>query len=95
MTSIPLVFITPERQARELNRARAAAESDRAEHRRFLRIVALCYAWGVLGVALIGLSFHLTGFDRPQAALLGGILLLIGGPSWTLILSHWVETQGR
>ena len=95
MTSIPLVVIPPERQTVELDRARAAAECARAEHRRFLRIVALCYAWGILGVALIGLSFHVTGFDRPQAALLGGILLLIGGPSWTLILSHWLETQAR
>ena len=95
MAATPLIVISPERQELELARARAVAEGARKERRRFLTIVAICYTWGLLGVALIGLSFHLTGFDGPQAALLGGILLLIGGPAWTLILCHWLEMQAR
>ena len=95
MSAAPLLRISPERQAMELDRARISAASARVEQRRFLRIIALCYGWGIAGVALIGLSFHLSGFDLPQATLLVGILLLIGGPSWTLILSHWLAMQGH
>jgi len=91
MTALPLLTVSEERKQRELRRAVERAEP--LVRTRTLALMLLCGGWLLLGLALVGLSFHVTDGDRAQAALLGGLLVGNGGPSFTLILAHWLEQQ--
>jgi hypothetical protein len=94
MIAVPLIVIPEDRKARELQRATDIAEGARRERLRFVLLVALCFAWVLIGFALVGLGLHLTDPDRAQVAFLGGILVAVGAPAWTLIIHYWIQNQG-
>jgi len=90
---MPLVVISEERKECELQRALDSARSEGIDRRHLLLLMAVCTGWVALGFVLLGLGFHLTDPDRAQAAFLSGVLAGNGGPAWTLILSHWIQSQ--
>ena len=90
---MPLVVISEERKQRELQRALDIARSEGIDRRRFLFLMGICTGWVALGFLLLGLAFHLTDPDRAQTAFLSGVLVGNGGPAWTLIISHWLQSQ--
>jgi hypothetical protein len=89
MTYVPLVTIPEERSRQELRRAVQHATPSR----RFLWLALFCSAWLLLGLFLLGLSFHLANPDIAQVVFLVGILVGNGGPAWTLIIFFWLEQQ--
>lgn len=91
MTTVLLLTISEERKQQELRRVGGHAEP--VVRARTLGLALLCSGWLLLGLALVGLSFHLNDGDRAQAALLAGLLVGNGGPSFTLIFAHWLEQQ--
>jgi hypothetical protein len=81
-----------ERIAMETRRSRAIEESDRA-HRRFLaRAVLILLAWNVAGMALMGLSFHLT---EPKYARLAFELSFAVGYGGMFFSAVFIYVRGR
>jgi len=93
MTATPLLQISEERQQQEL---RHAAASDAAEKRRgwrFRLVSLMCVAWVLFGFAWLGLAFHLTDPDQARAAFLLAFLVGYGGPTWTVLIAHWLASR--
>jgi hypothetical protein len=90
---VPLLAIPERRRQYELRRAEDIARGSRRDRSRVLLLGGLCLVWWLVGVALLGLSWHLTDGDLARAALYGGLLVGNGGPWFTLVLAYWRRTN--
>jgi hypothetical protein len=74
----------------EMGRAREAAEleTERARRRELVRAAALCVAWMLLGLYLLGWSMHTTDFAYGRIAFYGGVIVGNAGIIYTLLNTH-------
>jgi hypothetical protein len=74
----------------EMGRAREAAEleTERARRRALVRAAALCVAWMLLGLYLLGWSMHTTDFAYGRIAFYGGVIVGNAGIIYTLLNTH-------
>ncbi len=74
----------------EIGRSREAAELEveRARRREFIRAGALCVAWMLLGLYLLGWSMHTTDDHYGRIAFYGGLIVGNCGIIYTLLNTH-------
>jgi len=75
----------------ELERAAAIAAGAAAYRRQTVRLVLVCIGDYVVGVAIMGLSLHITDVNLAQVLFYVGLLRALGGPMWTVLFSLWLE----
>jgi hypothetical protein len=74
----------------EMGRARVAAEleTERARRRELIRAAALCVAWMLLGLYLLGWSMHTTDYAYGRIAFYSGVIVGNTGIIYTLLNTH-------
>lgn len=74
----------------EMGRAREAAEleTDRARRRELVRAGALCVAWMLLGLYLLGWAMHTTDYTYGRIAFYSGVIVGNCGIIFTLLNTH-------
>jgi hypothetical protein len=73
-----------------MGRQREAAEreAERAVRRELVRAGALCIGWMLLGLYLVGWSFHTTDYSYGRVAFFDGVIVGNGGIMYTLLATH-------
>jgi hypothetical protein len=74
----------------EMGRARDAAELEAARGRRheLIRAGALCIAWTLLGLYLLGWSMHTTDYHYGRIAFYSGVIVGNVGIIYTLLNTY-------
>ncbi len=92
MRRVPPLLTLPEaRMQHELERAAAIAAGAAVYRRKTVRLVLVCIGDYVVGVAIMGLSLHITDVNLAQVLFYVGLLRALGGPMWTVLFSLWLE----
>jgi len=94
MVLAPLVWLSPDRVARELSRARDAELQMRHHRRRLGRVLWLCLGEEGTGYLLGMLSFRVSGHTLGMLLLQVAFFVIFAAPVFTLILWRWLEEQG-
>lgn len=76
---------TPEERAKEL--LTLERQFTREERLATARTIGACFFWLLLGLYLLGLSFHLTDMRFAYTAFWGGLLLGNGGILFSLVMA--------
>ncbi len=87
----PLLTLSEARIQDELRRATAIAADAAADRRKTVRLVLICIGDYVAGLAIVGLSLHMSDGDLAPVLFYAGLLRALCGPMWTVLLSLWHE----
>lgn len=90
----PLLVLGEARIQDNLRRVAAVAADAAAYHRRNVRLVLICIDDFLVGLAIIGLSLHMTNGDLGQVVFYLGMLRALCVPMWTVLISLWLEYNG-
>ena len=90
----PLLIIGDARIQDELRRAAAVAADFDAYHRQNRRLVLICINDFLIGLAIVGLSLHLSNGDLARVVFCLGLLRALCVPMWTVLLTLWLEENG-
>ncbi|OLC08621.1 MAG: hypothetical protein AUH69_06710 [Actinobacteria bacterium 13_1_40CM_4_65_12] len=90
----PLLTLSEARIQAELSRAAAIAAGAAAYRRKRVRLVLICIADYVAGLAIIGFSVHISDGDLAPVLFYAGLLRALCGPIWTVLLTLWLEENG-
>jgi hypothetical protein len=75
-----------EAMQRERDAEHKAAERDR--RRAFIRTIAMCVAWTLMGCVSFGLALHTTDPGMAQVYRWGAYVITYGGLSFTLLRAY-------
>jgi len=90
----PLLTLSAVRIQDELARAAAIAADAAAYRQKTVRLILVCIADYVAGLAIIGFSLHMSDGDLAPVLFYAGLLRALCGPMWTVLLTLWLEENG-